>query len=145
MNRLQRTSPLQSHDAKSFAPKSPPPPRAPPGSSRLETFATNNEIELNRSRPFNPAKQNLTRSERESIRSLMLDKSITIKPADKGGAVVVMNTSDYVIEAERQLSDTKYFRYRPLRPSHNPCQQLPGRFGTQRPNQPQGLKPTHHD
>ena len=77
-----------------------PPPRAPPGSSHLETFATNNEIELNRSRPFNPAKQNLTRSERESIRSLMLDKSITIKPADKGGAVVVMNTSDYVIEAE---------------------------------------------
>ena len=86
------------------------PPRAPPGSSHLETFATINEIELNRSRPFNPAKQNLTRSERESIRSLMLDKSITIKPADKGGAVVVMNTSDYVIEAERQLSDTKYYR-----------------------------------
>ena len=32
-----------------------------------------------------------------------------VKKADKGNAVVVMNTIDYIQEAERQLSDTNFY------------------------------------
>ena len=58
---------------------------------------------------MNPKKQNLMVRERASIKSLQLDTTITIKPADKGGAVVVMDTCDYIKEAE-QLSDVKYYK-----------------------------------
>ena len=32
-----------------------------------------------------------------------------IKPADKGGAVLVQNTTDYIAEAKSQLNDRKYY------------------------------------
>ena len=84
--------------------------KAPLASAHFETFATLNEIQLNHSRLMNPKKQNLRVQERASIKSLRLDTTITIKPADKGGAVVVMDTCDYIKEAERQLSDVKYYK-----------------------------------
>ena len=52
---------------------------------------------------------NLTREERESLKKLRNNQNIIIKPADKGSAVVVMNTADYIAEADRQLSDEKYY------------------------------------
>ena len=44
-----------------------------------------------------------------SLISLKEDKTIVIKKADKGSAVVVMDRSDYVEEAERQLSDQNFY------------------------------------
>ena len=32
-----------------------------------------------------------------------------MKPADKGGAIVVMNEEDYIKEAERQLHDEQHY------------------------------------
>ncbi|KAG6932668.1 hypothetical protein G0U57_020942, partial [Chelydra serpentina] len=55
---------------------------------------------------------NLSRAERNAIQSLRNNPDIIIKEADKGGAVVIMNRSDYQKEAARQLSNTKF--YRPL-------------------------------
>ncbi|XP_075435995.1 uncharacterized protein LOC142472734 [Ascaphus truei] len=52
---------------------------------------------------------NLTLMERRALESLKANHNITIKPADKGGAVVIMNTTDYLREAHRQLSDSKYY------------------------------------
>jgi len=52
---------------------------------------------------------NMTRAQIKAMRSLGNNKSITIKPADKGGAVVIMDTNLYIEEAERQLSNTKYY------------------------------------
>jgi hypothetical protein len=46
---------------------------------------------------------NLSRLEKLALRSLSNDSNIVIKPADKGGAVVVMNRDLYVSEARRQL------------------------------------------
>jgi hypothetical protein len=34
---------------------------------------------------------------------------ITIKPADKGSVVVVMDKTTYLQEAERQLSDCRFY------------------------------------
>ena len=38
---------------------------------------------------------NLTDKQRQAINSLASDESITIKPADKGSGIVIMNTNDY--------------------------------------------------
>jgi len=56
------------------------------------------------------AKDNLTKGESGSLASLKKLDNIIIKPADKGGATVIMDKNHYVIEAQRQLSDTKYYR-----------------------------------
>ena len=43
------------------------------------------------------------------MRSLQNDRSVVIKPAGKGSAVVVWDRTDYLKEAERQLSDAKTY------------------------------------
>lgn len=45
-----------------------------------------------------------------ALQELSNNHGLTIKPADKGGAVVVMNTSDYLTEARNQLSDNNVYR-----------------------------------
>ncbi|CAJ0915856.1 unnamed protein product [Ranitomeya imitator] len=63
---------------------------------------------------------NLTHAERLSLEQLASDKSLIIKPADKGGATVVMDRSDYLEEVFRQLGDTTVYKVIP----HNPLNQL---------------------
>ena len=77
--------------------------KAPPASPYFETFATLSEIQLNHSRLMNPKKQNITVWERASTKSLRLDTTITIKPADKGGTVVVMDMCDYIKEVRKTV------------------------------------------
>ena len=48
-------------------------------------------------------------SERRAINSLRSDRSIIIKSADKGGAVVIMDTIKYIEEAMRQLNNTAHY------------------------------------
>lgn len=55
---------------------------------------------------------NLTKEEEKALRDLKNNSNIIIKPADKGSAIVIMDRTDYVKEALRQLHDTKY--YQPL-------------------------------
>ena len=50
----------------------------------------------------------MSREEWPAVRSLADDRSIVIKKADKGSCVVVWDRNDYLLEAERQLSDTKF-------------------------------------
>lgn len=52
---------------------------------------------------------NLSREDRDALRDLQTDMSIVIKPADKGGAIVIQNNVDYVQECERQLSDSDFY------------------------------------
>ena len=53
---------------------------------------------------------NLSSEENEAVRKLKNRDDIIIKPADKGSAVVVMDKCDYIQEAERQLSDERFYK-----------------------------------
>ena len=43
--------------------------------------------------------------ERGAVKELSKREDIIINNADKGGAVVIVDTNDYIKEAERQLDD----------------------------------------
>ena len=58
----------------------------------------------------NLPKPNITAQEREALADLASDRSITILPADKGRAVVVMNLEDYKKKAQTLLNDKKTYR-----------------------------------
>ncbi|NP_001037978.1 uncharacterized protein LOC733763 [Xenopus tropicalis] len=54
-------------------------------------------------------RDNLTIKEKRALEKLKNDHDIVIRRADKGGQIVVLNRTDYVTEAYRQLSDTETF------------------------------------
>ena len=51
-----------------------------------------------------------------ALKDLAKDKNITKKPADIGGAIVILNTVDYIKEAERQLGVKDTYREMPRDP-----------------------------
>lgn len=53
---------------------------------------------------------NLSVREVKALRELMGNKTIVIKPADKGSAVVILSREQYVTEVKRQLSDSIYYK-----------------------------------
>ena len=55
-----------------------------------------------------------------SLREVSENSDIIIKKADKGSAVVVMNTADYLREGYRQLSDTKFY----IKLEHDPTEEV---------------------
>ncbi|KAJ1155930.1 hypothetical protein NDU88_008655 [Pleurodeles waltl] len=55
--------------------------------------------------------QNVSKLERAAIHSLSHISDITLKPADKGGAIVVMDTTYYRQECLRLLSDESYYQH----------------------------------
>ena len=54
-------------------------------------------------------KINLTNKEYQAMSDLQNNLDITIKPADKGGSIVIMNTVDYV-KAQRQLLNQEHYK-----------------------------------
>ena len=44
------------------------------------------------------------------LRALVMARTIRISPADKRGAIVVQDTTDYVAEAERQLGNAAHYK-----------------------------------
>ena len=54
--------------------------------------------------------KNFSAEEKKAIKTLLNDKSIIIKPADKGGAVVIQDTIDYIGEAKRRLTNENYYK-----------------------------------
>lgn len=54
-------------------------------------------------------KDNLTKHERNSIRSLSADKNIIIKEADKGGSIIIMDTEHYKNMVNSILMDESYY------------------------------------
>lgn len=55
-------------------------------------------------------RNNLSKRERLALDRLTNNRDIIIKPADKGGATVLLNTTDYLQEATRQLDNDMYYK-----------------------------------
>ena len=56
------------------------------------------------------SKDNLSSEERMVLKSLRKRSDIIIKPKDKGSAVVMLSTADYIKEADRQLSNELHYQ-----------------------------------
>ena len=63
-----------------------------------------------KSQPIVPSKKNLTKIQLKHLQNLQQDKTIIIKPADKGSANVIQNTSDYLIEGQCQLNKKQHYK-----------------------------------
>ena len=66
----------------------------------------------------NPIRDNLSREERQALRSMSADSSLTIRQADKGRRMVIMDTEDYDGAISAILSNTEI--YAPLRQDPTP-------------------------
>ena len=80
------------------------------GHPNLEVFLSSVEKELLEDKGTSLRYSNLSTEEWEAIRSLADDRSIVIKKADKGSAVVVWERNDYIKEAEKQLGDKSVYQ-----------------------------------
>ena len=73
--------------------------RGPIGPANLEAFIASNCVDFNKRPHFNGSlKNNLSRKEIVALKNLRGDKSIVIKPADKGSSIVLINRADYLKE-----------------------------------------------
>jgi hypothetical protein len=90
----------------------------PLGPPDLEHFININEFHFDRIPIHSPRTDNLTRAERQALSELKNMPQIVIKPADKGSAIVIMNKTDYITEAERQLNNHTHYRAVPQDLTH---------------------------
>ena len=84
----------------------------------VQTFieATTKDIEVKKLEKKEKSKKNLTKEEIDALNNLKQREDIIISNADKGGAVVIQDVKDYILEAEDQLnnqSDYKQLDYNP--------------------------------
>ena len=81
----------------------------PPPVINLENFIFKNHRDLSGSTLPKIRNHNITKEERLALNDLAKDTNIVIKPADKGGAVVVWDRANYIKEGLRQLSDNNFY------------------------------------
>lgn len=108
-----------------FKPKSRFSPMVP--NAALITFTKKVDFEISRLMNSTPIthKSNLRKKEQNALDELSMNKDIIIRPADKGGAVVVISRDKYITEAHRQLN-TRYYE----RLFSNPLPALKKEFDT---------------
>lgn len=73
----------------------------------------------NRTSKHTYIKSNLPPLQRKALEQLTHNESIVIKPADKGGSIVIQDKEDYILESGRLLSDTSTYARLPSE-SHIP-------------------------
>ena len=59
--------------------------------------------------PGKPKSYNMSKKEWQAMRNLDEDRSIIIKPADKGSCVAVWDRKDYLAEGYKQLRDSSTY------------------------------------
>ena len=110
-------------------PRSPPPFRNPstwdpplPDNFNLRIFVNTlwDHITPQISYPKHPNRSNLSPNDQQALTQLQQLTHTIIKPADKGGSIVLWPEDQYIQEAYRQLLDPKY--YIPI--PHNPIPNL---------------------
>ena len=92
----------------SFTPKSSwkPPTRHP----NHEVFLSELEKQIFKIVDSKLGYSNFSKEEWQAMRALADDRSIVRKKADKGSTVVVWDCNDYILEAEKQLSDANVYK-----------------------------------
>ena len=73
--------------------------------TQLEIYLSELEEEILKIDETGQNYPSLTKVEREALQDFMYDKSIVIKPADKGSAIVIWDKQDYLKECQLQLGD----------------------------------------
>uniref|UniRef100_A0A8C5PCD7 Reverse transcriptase domain-containing protein n=1 Tax=Leptobrachium leishanense TaxID=445787 RepID=A0A8C5PCD7_9ANUR len=91
-------------------------------SKEITTFETMVLDEMENIQPMKS--QNLTKEEKEALKELAEDTTIIIKPADKGGGIVILNREDYHEESLRILNDRVVYQ----QISHNPTEEIKKKF-----------------
>jgi hypothetical protein len=74
-------------------------------SSAINGFTTFLQSEIKKIVIRNKIKHNISNIERTALNGLKQDKNILIQKADKGGSIVIMNTTDYVNKMLDMLND----------------------------------------
>ncbi len=82
----------------------------PKGPPTLEAFVIQNESSLASIKCRSPHTNNISREEKGALTELSQNRHITIKKADKGSAIVIQNTPDYVTETLKLLTVTEHYR-----------------------------------
>ena len=77
----------------------------------LDTYSclTLKNILEDREKPKAQCKKNLKRAEIAAPLSLRNNKDFVIKPAGKGGAIVIINKKEFMKEGLRQLENTQHY------------------------------------
>ena len=76
----------------------------------VATYIENFEKDFKNTKPATTrGRDNLSKGERIALNSLKQRDDVIITHADKGGAVVIIEVSDYIEEAERQLKDVDFY------------------------------------
>ena len=78
--------------------------KLPTGHRSVELFLSRLKKELFSLLPGKP-RSYIAKEEWKAMRNLLENRSIIIKPADKGSSVVIWDQEDYLSQGERQLSD----------------------------------------
>ena len=78
----------------------------PAGLPNLAVFLSELEKEVFKISPENSSYNNTFREEWEAIRSFVDDRRIVMKKIYEGSYVVICNSTDYLLEAERKLNDS---------------------------------------
>ena len=65
------------------------------------------------------SRDNLTKSEREALLNLQKRDEIIIAKTDKGGAVVILDSKDYIVEANRKLNDNNNYEQTDFDPTES--------------------------
>ena len=67
------------------------------------------DIRIHLSKSERKCWNNLTENQRTALRDLSRDESIGIKPADKGGILVIMDSDKYKAACLQQLENPEFF------------------------------------
>ena len=76
---------------------------------QLEIYLSEVEEQLMNINESGKSYPNLSKDELKALKDLANDQSIIIKPADKGNAIVIWDREDYILEADKQLSDKNVY------------------------------------
>ena len=90
-------------------------------SKGLQTFIENttHDLKAHLSHKDRSYWNNMSSAQRQALHTLSTDKTIVIKQADKGGALVIMNRSDYEKECLSQLNNKKFYEELPSDPKND--------------------------